>query len=106
MDESSRHTRRHPRVEVGFPVVLVCSHMGKFRVEQATARDLSPGGMGIHTDARLRSEQPVSVEFTLPLGSITLKVEAHIRHELDGRYGLQFMYLTNEQAQLLQRMVN
>jgi PilZ domain len=106
MDESSRSARQHPRVEVGFPVVLVCSHMGKFRVEQATARDLSPGGMGIHTDARLRSEQPVSVEFTLPLNSIPLKVEAHIRHHIDGRYGLEFMYLTHEQAQLLQRMVN
>jgi|SRR5690349_6374016 hypothetical protein len=106
MDDTSRIVRQHPRVEVGFPVVLVCSHMGKFRVEQATAHDLSPGGMGIKTDARLRSEQPVSVEFTLPLGSIPLKVEAHIRHHLDGRYGLQFMYLTNEQAQLLKRMVN
>ena len=106
MDATSRPVRQSARVEVGFPVVLVCSHMGKFRVEQATARDLSAGGMGIHTDARLRSEQPVSVEFTLPLGSIPLKVEAHIRHHIDGRYGLQFMYLTHEQAQLLQRMVN
>jgi len=106
MDDTSRPARQSPRVEVGFPVVLVCSHMGKFRVEQATARDLSAGGMGIHTDARLRSEQPVSVEFTLPLGSIPLKVEAHIRHHIDGRYGLQFMYLTHEQAHLLQRMVN
>ena len=106
MDDTSRPARQSPRVEVGFPVVLVCSQMGKFRVEQATARDLSAGGMGIHTDARLRSEQPVSVEYTLPLGGIPLKVEAHIRHHIDGRYGLQDMYLTHEQSQLLQRMVN
>jgi hypothetical protein len=107
MEENIRSSRRqHPRVEVGFPVVLICSHMGKSRIEQAQAVDLGVGGIGIHTDARLREEQPVSLEFTLPLESIPLKVDASIRHHIDGRYGLQFLFLTAEQANLLERMVN
>jgi hypothetical protein len=80
--------------------------MGKARIEQARALDLSPGGIGIKTEARLRAEQPLSIEFTLPLESIPLKLDASIRHHLDGRYGLQFMYLTAEQAKLLERMAN
>lgn len=107
MDEESRSPRRaHPRIEVEFPVVLVCSHMGKARIEHARALDLGPGGLGIHTEARLRAEQPVSVEFTLPLASVPLKMDAAIKHHVDGRYGLQFLYLTAEQANLLKRMVN
>lgn len=107
MEEQTRPSRRqHARVEVGFPVVLICSHMGKSRIEQAKAVDIGVGGIGIHTGARLREEQPVSVEFTLPLESIPLKVDASIRHHLDGRYGLQFLYLTNEQSRLLERMAN
>jgi hypothetical protein len=107
MEEQIRPSRRqHARVEVGFPVVLICSYMGKARVEQAKAVDLGVGGMGIHTEARLRAEQPVSLEFTLPLESIPLKLDASIRHHLDGRYGLQFTYLTAEQSKLLDRMVH
>lgn len=106
MDPHSRDTRLHPRVPVQFPVVLVCSHMGKSRIEQARAMDLSPAGIGIKTDARLRLEQPISLEFTLPVESIPMKIEAYIRHNVDGRYGLQFSLLTLEQANLLKRMIN
>lgn len=106
MSQESRSSRLHPRVPVEFPVVLICSHMGKARIEQARAIDLGTGGIGIHTDARLRQEQPISVEFTLPIESIPLKLEALIRHHIDGRYGLQFTYLTSEQAGLLRRMIN
>jgi hypothetical protein len=107
MKEDTRHSRRqHSRVEVTFPVVLICSHLGKARIEQAKAVDLGVGGIGIHTEARLREEQPVSLEFTLPLESVPLKVDASIRHHLDGRYGLEFLYLTNEQSRLVERMVS
>jgi hypothetical protein len=80
--------------------------MGKSRIEQAQALDLSAGGIGIHTEARLRLEQPVSVEFTLPFENVSLKVEARIRHSIDGRYGLSFTYLSDEQVRVLQRVVH
>jgi hypothetical protein len=80
--------------------------MGKARIEQAQALDLSPGGIGVHTEARLRLEQPVSVEFTLPLENLPLKVEARIRHSIDGRYGLSFVHLSQEQVKALERVVH
>jgi c-di-GMP-binding flagellar brake protein YcgR len=80
--------------------------MGKARIEEARALDLSAGGIGIHTEARLRLEQPVSVEFTLPLENVPLKVEARIRHSIDGRYGLSFIHLSEEQVRALQRVVH
>ena len=106
MDPQSRSPRLHPRVPVTFPVVVVCSYMGKSRIEQAQALDLSPGGIGIHTEARLRLEQPVSVEFTLPIENMPLKVEARIRHSIDGRYGLSFIHLSSEQTRALERIVH
>jgi hypothetical protein len=106
MSQEGRSTRLHRRVPVEFPVVLICSHMGKARIEQGRAIDLGTGGMGIHTDARLREEQPISIEFTLPIEGVPLKVEAEIRHHMDGRYGLRFRYLSFEQANLLKRLIN
>jgi hypothetical protein len=80
--------------------------MGKARIEQARALDLSSGGIGIHTEARLRLEQPLSVEFTLPVENVPLKVEARIRHTIDGRYGLSFIHLSQEQVRALERVIH
>lgn len=106
MDEQRRQTRRHHRKEVEFPVTLIGSYQGKARIEQGTAVDLSPGGIGIRTDARFRMEQPLSIEFVFPLESVPLKVESRICFHVDGRYGFEFLYLSAEQARLLSRVVN
>jgi hypothetical protein len=106
MDQPSRESRQHERLPVEFPVVLVCSHMGKARIEHGKAVDLSPGGIAVNTPARLRMEQPISLEFTVPLENVPLKVEAFPRYNFDGRYGFKFTFLSREQSELLKRLAN
>jgi len=104
--------RTFERASVEIPVTLISINRGTTNLYEARTADLSEGGMGIVTSAPLVPNQPISIEFTVPLANQLLKLSAVVKHQFrldpdagDGdRYGLEFSAATTAQRNQIKRV--
>lgn len=68
------------------------------------ASDISIGGMAVHVAADLQQGEPVRVELTLPYSRLPLRVDARVNNRTGNRYGLEFVALSIEQRDGIQRL--
>jgi c-di-GMP-binding flagellar brake protein YcgR len=102
--------RAFERSFVDIPVTLISISRGTTNLYEARTADLSEGGMGLVTSAPLVPNQPVSIEFTIPLVNQLLKLTAIVKHQLaieageSDRYGLEFSQATVAQRNQIKRL--
>ena len=91
--------RMHRRMTIEVPVVLISSHIGTTKISSARSFDLSAGGIRVQKMTNLLADQPVSIEFRLPMAKDLIKMNAVVRHAGEQFYGLEFHQTTQHQLE-------
>jgi len=98
-----RRRRRHPRYRGDFRVSV--SHLlgDEYQTIEGHCRDLSEAGIGIILAAELNSGEVMGLGFLLPGEAVGFDVRAVVRHRRGYQYGFEFLSLSPEQRDLLER---
>ena len=101
----ARNQRRFPR----YPFDVRVS-VSVFRVEGLShlwgrSTELGADGIGCTLTGELEPGEVVSMEFQLPLSASALKLRAIVRYRHGLHYGFEFLTVTQEQRQSIQRVI-
>ncbi len=100
LEPSEQHwkiTRSFARFAMQVPVSAMMSESASIPVTTGTMRDISLGGVGAVFEPPVGVGQRLWVEFRLPQAASAMRLLCKVRHDYDGRFGLQFLNITPEQ---------
>lgn len=85
-------------------LTLLVSREGKDLKFSGQASDLGQGGISAHVAVDLNPGDIVTLEFTLPYSRLPLRLSANVSNRNGYRYGLEFVTLSPEQRDGIQRL--
>jgi hypothetical protein len=98
-----RRRRRHPRYRGDFPVTVSYFQGDEHRKLVGRCRDISKAGIGILVGAELTSGEVAGLSFSLPGSNEPWELQAVIRYCRSCHYGFEFLALTGEQRDILEK---
>ena len=69
-------------------------------------KDISEGGLGATVAGQLPHNEPIEVEFRLPVSFFTIKAKAEVRYNQGFQYGLRFLYMTETQREKIREALS
>ena len=98
-----RHQRRYPRCVVDMRVLVQVFRSGNFESIWGRSHEIGEDGISATLTGRLESGEVVSMEFTLPVATETVKLRAAVRYHSGFRYGFEFLTLSDAQRETIHR---
>ncbi|MGA7217629.1 MAG: PilZ domain-containing protein [Candidatus Sulfotelmatobacter sp.] len=98
------HARRFPRFAIDAHLKVRMFQAGEFTSCWGRSTELGQDGIGATLTGELETGEIVSLEFPLPLSPYPLKVRAIVRYRQGLRYGFEFLTLTDNQREMLERV--
>jgi hypothetical protein len=102
--EETRNSRRFHRYALDVRVVVNVFREGKVLDYWGRSTELGMDGLGATITGELVSGEVVSMEFPLPLSAYPLKLRAIVRFRQGLHYGFEFLTVSTEQREKLQRV--
>jgi len=98
------NTRRFRRYPLDVRVAINIFREGKILDYWGRSTELGLDGLGATLTGELDPGEVVSMEFPLPLSAYPLKLRALVRFRQGLHYGFEFLAVTPEQREMLQRV--
>lgn len=95
--------RRYPRYRVDFAVKFTALGDDGYAEIHGRCGDIGCGGMGVVLTGEIKPGEVVSIEFALPASLEPMSVRAIIRYQTGSAHGLEFLGLSNEQREAVER---
>jgi PilZ domain len=89
--------RRYPRYSVDARLVAHVFQDGALSSAWGRIHEMGEDGLSATLTGELSAGDVISLEFCLPLSTMTIKVRALVRYRDGFRYGFEFLTLTPEQ---------
>jgi PilZ domain-containing protein len=99
----SRRLRRFPRYQLDVRITAQAFRDDGVVSTWGRSFELGGDGIGVTLAAELEAGEVASLEFTVPPDPHPLKVRAIVRYRQGLRHGFEFLALTQEQRDALQR---
>lgn len=101
---SGQNARQFPRYAVDFRLSIQVFREGETISLWGRSNELAEDGIGGTLTGPLEPGEVVSMEFALPLAVQPLKLRAVVRYRSGLRHGFEFLALTSQQRNTLQRV--
>src|SRR5580693_7369718 len=98
------YLRRFPRFAVDARIQVRMFQDGEFRNCWGRSTELGQDGIGATLTGELETGEIVSLELPLPLTPYPLKVRAIVRYRQGLRYGFEFLTLSDNQRDMINRV--
>ena len=95
--------RRHERYRTDFPVKATVLRENGYQDLAGRCGDIGHGGMGAVFNAECVKGEVISLEFRLPFAAEVFNVRSIVRYHKGFLHGLEFLGLTDEQRQEINR---
>lgn len=95
--------RLHPRFEIDTEIVAILSSMDRDQMMRGRSLDISEAGIAGVFVTGWEIGTPVILEFSVPVSSTAIQVEAVVRNRAGYRYGFEFVNLSGEHRELISR---
>lgn len=96
--------RRFPRLKLDVSIAVFSGPAAAETKTRGRGNDIGEGGLAIYAPVEFGVGQAVRVEFTLPYSRMKFALQAMVRNKHGFRYGIEFVKLTAEQREELQRI--
>jgi c-di-GMP-binding flagellar brake protein YcgR len=93
--ELTRQSRRYVRKPADFRVRLSYYHSGKTRQITVRTYELSLGGLSVYAADDLAINTSVTLTFTLPCDTESMRLVATVRNRNGFRYGIEFQPMSS-----------
>ena len=103
---SGSDLRRWKRLPVDVPVRLVVHRSAKVDSIEGSGTALNEGGMCVDAGIEMRAGEQVTVEFTPPSTTNSLRLWAAVRNRRGHQYGLEFLAENNGERKQVERFRN
>jgi PilZ domain len=97
-------SRRFPRYPIDIRISLQVFRSGEILSLWGRSNELGADGIGATLTRQLEPGEVVSMEFTLPMTSYPIKLRALVRYRDGLRHGFEFLALSIEQREGIQRV--
>jgi hypothetical protein len=96
--------RRFPRYSADVRLTLQVFRSGESASMWGRSTELGEDGIGATMTGELEPGEVVSLELALPLAAHPLKLRALVRYRMGLRHGFEFLALSKEQRDTIQRV--
>jgi c-di-GMP-binding flagellar brake protein YcgR len=100
-----RRKRRYPRHRADFRLSVNYLHGDHYQTVEGHSRNLSEAGIGMLLAAELSIGDVAALSLCFPELNSPLELRAVVRYRHGYQYGFEFLSLTDEQKQMLQKFL-